>query len=307
MKIVCVGPGAMGCLFAASLSRAGHEVSILDYKQERAEEINKNGINVESPEGNFSQKVTVNTDPQLEGVDLVLICVKAGKTAEVARELAGAIEDHTLVLSLQNGVGNVETLGSILGEYRVLGGVTSEGATLLGPGHIRHAGKGQTFIGPLKENPKSVPDIISAFNEAGFDTKFSQNVHSLIWGKLIINVGINALTAITRLRNGVLPQLEETRILMEQAVVEASQVARANGIELPYDDPLSRVFDVCNATADNVASMLQDVLNRRPTEVSFINGAIVREGKRLGIPTPVNDTLTQLIRAMEKSYEMQLA
>ncbi len=306
MKIVCVGPGAMGCLFGASLSRAGHEVSLLDYKEQRAALINKSGIRVESPEGNFSQRVPVDTHLRLKGVDLVLICVKAGKTAEVARQLAGVIDNHTLVLSLQNGVGNVETLASALGEHRVLGGVTSEGATVLGPGHIRHAGKGQTFLGPLTGNPQSIPAIVSAFNEAGFETRSSHNVQGLIWGKLIVNVGINALTAITHLRNGVLPELQETKSLMELAVAEAVEVARVKGIDLPYEDPPLKVIDVCKATAANVASMLQDVLNRRPTEVDFINGAIVREAKALGISAPVNHTLTQLVKAIEKSYQLQV-
>ena len=306
MKIVCVGPGAMGCLFAASLSKAGHEVSLLDYKQERAEVINNNGIKVESQEGSFSQRVPVDTHLRSAAVDLILICVKASKTAEVAKQLAGAIDKRTLVLSLQNGVGNIETLASILGEQCVLGGVTSEGATVLGPGHIRHAGKGQTFIGPIQSTSVPISEIVTAFNEAGFQTSASYNVQSLIWGKLVVNVGINALTAITHLRNGVLPELEETKSLMESAVAEAVEVARAKGIDLPYEDPISKVIDVCKATAANVASMLQDVLNRRPTEVDFINGAIVREARAYGISTPVNHTLTQLVKAIEKSYRLQV-
>ena len=307
MKIICVGPGAMGCLFSASLKRAGQDVTLMDYKEERAKQITRNGIQVDGLGGSFHVKVPVTTQPQFQDTDLVIICVKAGKTAEVARQLASTVPTKSLILSLQNGIGNIEILSETFGKDRVLGGVTSEGATLVAPGHVRHAGKGQTFVGPLNGNPSPVSEVVSIFNEAGFHTHASDNVESLIWGKLIVNVGINALTAIVRVRNGSLPQLNETRHLMELAVNEAVHVARAKGIELPYPDPLSRVIDVCKATADNVASMLQDALNRRGTEVDFINGAIVREGKGLGIQVPVNTVLTELVNAIEKSYDVQIS
>jgi 2-dehydropantoate 2-reductase len=131
-------------------------------------------------------------------------------------------------------------------------------------------------------------------------------VEDLIWGKLIVNVGINPLTAITRLKNGRLPDLPSTRMIMEEAVKEAVAVAQAKGIDLPYSDPLARVIEVCHATAENVASMLQDVLNRRETEIDAINGAIVREGKIMNIPTPVNFTLLSLVHAIQDTYQERL-
>jgi len=119
---------------------------------------------------------------------------------------------------------------------------------------------------------------------------------------LIVNVGINAITAITRLKNGQLPRFQETLVLIEEAVKEAATVAEAKNVTLPYADPLRRVLEVCSATSDNVSSMLQDVLNKRPTEIDSINGAVVREGKALGIPTPINRTLQSLVRVIQKSY-----
>jgi len=119
-------------------------------------------------------------------------------------------------------------------------------------------------------------------------------------------VGINALTAITRLKNGLLPEIEGTKAVLEGAVHEAVTVARARGVSLPYPDPLERVLEVCRATSGNMASMLQDVLRQRETEVAFINGAIVREGKALGIPTPVNSTLTFLVQAIQESYDQRV-
>ena len=306
MKIVCVGPGAMGCLFAALLKRAGQDVALMDYRQERAQILTEKGIQVNGLSGSFHVRVPVTTKPDLHDKDLIIVCVKAGKTAEVARQLAGKIGARSLVLSLQNGLGNIEILSETIGKHRTLGGVTSEGATLLAPGHVRHAGKGQTFIGTLSGRDSEAAQVASIFSDAGLQAYVSDNVTGLIWGKLIINVGINAITAITRLRNGMLAELDETRELMNLAVNEAVAVAKAKGIDLPYPDPLSRVLEVCKATANNVASMLQDVLNRRPTEVDCINGAVVREAMRLGLPAPVNTALTQIVKAVEKTYEMQV-
>ena len=145
-----------------------------------------------------------------------------------------------------------------------------------------------------------------AFSSAGFTTRSAANVTDLIWGKLVINVGINALTAITGVKNGLLPKIKGTKWIMEEAVREAAAVAHAKGIHLPYPDPFERVVEVCRATSENIASMLQDVLRQRITEVVFINGAIVREGKALKIPTPVNLTLTCLVQAIQETYDQSV-
>ncbi len=303
MNFLIVGPGAMGCLFGARLKIAGNTVTLLDYRKERAEYINKEGISVEGVTGDYRIQVPVITEMMTETPDVVLICVKANQTAQAAHALKSRLDHGAHILTLQNGLGNLEILQEVFGRKWALGGVTAEGATLLGPGHIRHAGQGSTVIGPEGSAASYVKDIVSTFNKAGFDTHSGNNVNELIWGKLLINVGINALTAITRLKNGRLPKIDGTRVIMEQAVQEAMDVVRTKGIALPYPDPLARVNEVCRATAGNIASMLQDVLHQRITEVAFINGAIVHEGKALGIPTPVNHALTCLIQAIQDTYE----
>jgi 2-dehydropantoate 2-reductase len=306
MNFSVVGPGAMGCLFAARLKRAGNDVTLFDYRQERAEFINAHGVSVEGVTGEYSVRLPTVTGT-IPGIpDVALICVKANQTREAAKTIKSWLGPQTRVLTLQNGLGNVEILHEIFGKERVLGGVTAEGATLLGPGQVRHAGQGQTIIGPSGSLKGPAETIVSAFNKAGFDTRSVDNVNDLIWGKLIINVGINSLTAITRLKNGRLPELEGTKMVMEIAVREAVAVAHAKNITLPYPDPLTRVIEVCRATSGNIASMLQDVLNQRVTEVPFINGAIVREGKALGISTPVNQTLTCLIQAIQETYHERI-
>jgi len=302
MNFLVVGPGAMGCLFAGHLERAGHQVAILDYREDRARHIRENGISLEGVGGEFKVQVPVFTEKPSMKIQVVLVCVKAYQTEEAARTLSAWLDSDVTVLTLQNGLGNLEILKKAFGDKPVLGGVTAEGATLLGAGHVRHAGRGPTMIGPTGSAGGPAADIVAAFTSAGFDIRAVDGVENLIWGKLIVNVGINALTAITRLKNGRLPNIEGTRQVMEEAIGEAVRVAGAKGIQLPFPDPVERVLEVCRGTADNIASMLQDVLAQRVTEIRFINGAIVSEGERLGIPTPVNFTLSCLVEALQDSY-----
>ena len=302
MDFLIVGPGAMGCLFAARLKKVGHDVILFDHIEERAALINKQGIQVEGILGDYTVQVSAVTGKIPSIPDIAAICVKANETRKASKDIEKLIGPGTYVLTLQNGLGNVEILEEIFGKQRTLGGVTAEGATLLNDGHIRHAGQGDTKFGSEFPIGDTLEKIVSAFNDAGFKTQSADNVSSLIWGKLIVNVGINALTAITRLKNGRLPDVQGTFAVMKQAVEEAVAVANAKGIDLPYPDPLGRVVEVCRATAGNIASMLQDVLKQNLTEVAFINGAIVKEGAVLGIPTPVNHTLTYLVQAIQETY-----
>jgi 2-dehydropantoate 2-reductase len=185
--------------------------------------------------------------------------------------------------------------------------VSNLGANLLGDGHVRHAGRGETVIGRGDGRiPVLMRDIRDVFNKVGLDTRISRDIKSLIWSKLIINAGINALTAITRLNNGRLIEFEGTREILKEAVTEAVKIAKRKRIKLIYDDPLSKVESVCEATAGNVASMLQDVLKQKRTEIDFINGVIVRQGKSLGVKTPVNEILVHLVKTIEQSYELRV-
>lgn len=302
MKFLIVGPGAMGCLFAVSLKGAGFDVTLLDYDPKRAAHIDARGISVEGAADKQGVHVPTMAGECPPDPDLTLICVKSHKTLEAARTIEPLLNKETMIMSLQNGLGNLEILGDTFGEERVLGGVTAEGATLLGPGHIRHAGQGETIIGPARDPRGTVEKTVTAFNRAGFKTRSIDEVNHLIWGKLIINVGINALTAITGLKNGLIPEKKGTRLIMEAAVKEAVAVAEAKGVKLPYPDPLGRVIEVCRATAENIASMLQDILRERITEIDAINGAIVREGEVLDIPTPVNHILTSLVQTLQETY-----
>jgi 2-dehydropantoate 2-reductase len=302
MKFLVVGPGAMGCLFAARLKLAANEVVLLDYDKERAQRISEQGITVTGVSGDYKVPVPVIPGGQPFRPDFILICVKSNHTKEAGEHASSFAGPDTVAVTLQNGLGNIEILAAIFGPEKVLGGVTAHGATLLGPGRVRHAGEGETVIGPGGRGGGAAHTLVSSLTSAGFETRLVESVEELIWGKLIINVGINALTAILRVKNGRIATVHRIRKVMEDAVSEAIRVAEAKGIHLPYEEPFERVVAVGEATKDNVSSMLQDVLKGKPTEIEMINGAIAREGERLGIPTPVNKTLTYLVQGIQETY-----
>lgn len=312
MKITIVGPGAMGCLFGAFLAKSGNEIYLFDKREERAKYISKNGIKVEGISGEFKVGIKATTDPkEIKNCELIIICVKSYDTKVATEKIKSLVGKNTLVLTLQNGVGNVETISEIVGEEKAIGGVTSQGATLLGDGYIRHAGKGETAIGAVgtkykAQSTKYLGGIAEVFKKAGFESRIVDNIQDLIWSKLIINVGINALTAITRLNNGRLIEFKGTDDILEEAVKEAIKVAEAKGVKLIFEDPIKKVKDVCKATAGNIASMLQDALKKRKTEIDYINGAIVKEAEQLKIDVPVNRVLTNLVKTIESSYELQV-
>ncbi len=172
----------------------------------------------------------------------------------------------------------------------------------MGEGSIRHAGEGETVIGPRERGGDAANALVSLLKVADFETRLVDSVEQLIWGKFIVNVGINALTAILRIKTGRIATMHGIRQVMENAVGEAVSVAKEKGTRLPYEEPFDRVVAVCEATKDNVSSMLQDVLKGKRTEIEMINGAIVREGEKLSIPTSVNKTLTHLVQAIQETY-----
>ncbi len=308
MKIVIVGPGAMGILLAASLAKTGEEIWLLDKNKERAEIISKQGLTVEGISAIKTQVIVTANPAQVGIADLIIICVKSYDTKEAIKLAGGLVSQNSQVLTLQNGIGNVEIISEVVGSDKVIGGVTNEGATWLGAGHVRHAGRGETVIGRLDGKiPASMRSIREILNKAGFETRISKDIKGILWSKLIINVGINALTGITRLNNGKLLEFEGTRKILRDAVTEATKIAKRKKIKLIYDDPLAKVEAVCEATSANVSSMLQDILRKRRTEIDFINGVIVRQAQELGIPAPVNSILLDLIKTIESSYKLALA
>jgi 2-dehydropantoate 2-reductase len=309
MKIAVVGTGALGSLYAGYLARGGEEVYAIDIRQDIISAISGSGIRIVEPDGKEAaipvKKATLK--PEEAGkVDLVILLPKSRQTQEAARSARCLFGPETVGLTVQNGLGNPEAIEAVVGEGRILAGVTLNASTYLGPGRMLYAGRGETVIGEMRGGPSPRAErIAAAFNKAGLSTKVSAEVWNDVWGKLLVNAGVNPLTAITRLANGVMMDHGAAREIMKGLVEEGKRVALAKGIRLPYTDAVKKVEDACIATSPNHSSMLQDVLAQRETEVDFINGAIVREGERLGVDTPVNRTITNLVKTIEKTYSVR--
>ena len=293
----------MGSLFGALLSQSGQEIILIDIRQDHVDAINSLGIGVES--GGKTRRLAIKASTRIEDgqdSDLVIIFVKSFQTQEAAAAALQCLNKTGSVLTLQNGMGNADIISTIIPPDRVVVGTTSHGATLIGPGLIHHAGTGSTIIGPWSEtNSSNLETIKDMFCKAGIKTQLEHNIHLIIWKKLIINVGINAITALTGIKNGQIVDAPPTASLVHRAVQEACDVALAYGIKLP-DDIVDHVFTAAKETGPNRSSMGQDVDNKRRTEIDAINGTVVRLAKNKNIAVPVNQTLTSLIEILQYYY-----
>ncbi len=303
MKIVIMGAGAMGSLFGGLLTLSGEDVWLVDIRGDHIEALVERGLRME--ERGKTQTIRVKATTRVASIgkaDLVLLFVKAYHTERAVSDALAVQKEDTVFLTLQNGLGNEEAISRYVNRKQVVLGVTSHGATFLGPGRIRHAGWGKTYIGELDgQRTDRVAEIAKIFNRSGIETEVSSNIQSLIWNKLFVNVGINPVAALTGLRNGQLLDHPETLRMMEGLVSEAVAVARKKGIAIE-GNPFETVKAVAEATRENRCSMGQDLDNRRKTEIDVINGAVVREAERLGMAVPYNQMITDLIKVIEKGF-----
>lgn len=308
LRVAVIGPGAIGLFFGGLLSRLGLDVWFLDKSGDRAAYLVKHGLLLEETTGVTSIPLKITTDTAGIGpCDLVVICVKSHDTESAASLLPSLIHQNTLVLTLQNGLGHVEVLKKVLLEKQIAIGVTFHGVTLVETGHIRHAGEGPTYIGSFPPDEKMRGQLVKLaeiLTAAGLATEAVDNIEEIVWDKLFVNIGINALSALTRLKNGDLVKFPEIQNLMAMAITEALAVARGKGLRA-NPKAVEKAKAACLATAENRSSMLQDILNKKRTEIEAINGAVVKEGKTLGIATPANEVLTLLVKGIEKSYNFQ--
>jgi 2-dehydropantoate 2-reductase len=305
MNILIVGAGALGSLIGARLSKTSASVSLFNTNHAHMQAIRKKGLDIEELDGSVSNN-RLEACYEVQKVpprpDLALVMVKTYSTEEAVSLVRPICSPSTVFLTLQNGIGNWERIAEIAGEKSVLAGSTAQGATLLGPGRIRHGGNGPTYIGePRGPASERVINVVEVFRESGLVTEPSSNVERLIWEKLVINVGINAITGLTGIKNGLIAQVREATELCSQAVLEAIAVAGANGFTIG-DEMVQRVIEVARATARNRSSMGQDVDKKKRTEIDAINGAVVRFAEKAGIAAPVNRTLTALIKILETRY-----
>jgi len=288
-KIAVIGPGAMGCLFAARLQEASLPVTLVDHDPARAQRLKAAGVTVEASNGSFTTYPEVVSSVPPDAA-LRIVLVKAHHTAALELESDGP------VLTLQNGLNNVETLCSKVGARHVLAGVTCEAATLLGEGRVRHVASGLTKLGAWTSCPTHFAE--EALRAAGFDVEVTEAPGQAIWEKVAINAGINPLTALLDVPNGRLLELREARQLMRDLVVEAVKVASTEGYRFDHS-LVERTEEVCRETGENISSMLQDIRAGKQTEIEAISGEIQRRGQRAALPTPRTRVVWQLVRSLE--------
>lgn len=305
MKIAVLGAGAMGSLYGSKLS-ACNEVWLVDVWKDHVDTVNEKGLTVTTNDGQatvFHPHAT--TDASVVGtVELVIVFVKSVNTAAALRQSACLFGEDTMVLTLQNGYGNIEDILPFVREENLFVGTTAAGATMIGPGHVRQAGMGPTNVGvPNPVNLGRAQKIVDLFLESGFPASASDNVMQTIWTKLMVNVGLNAALALLNVRNGFIADCEHALQLAKQLVQEGTAVAAAEGYSISPEEIVQHYYiEGSKVVGHNRCSMLQDVDHLRKTEVERINGAIVDLGKKHGIPTPYNEVLTLLIKAKEDTY-----
>lgn len=308
MHFLLVGPGALGCLLSSVVSKGlsdSDRLTILDYNSDRAEHLNQKGIEYQLDGQKVSVPITAVSNPELlTPVDIVLLCVKSYDVVKCLEFCKPILSHKTLLIFLQNGISHLE-LQDHLHEAQAAFGTTTEGATLLGKGQVRHAGSGLTYLGFLKppkpESAELLQKTRDVFSAGGLHVHLTDNILARLWAKLFVNVGINALTAILGCKNGELLSLPGIDKRMEAAVDEAMHIAREKNISI-MDEPHQTTRIVCEKTAKNISSMLQDVRNTRRTEIDAINGAVVALGRKLGIDTPENSLLCNQIKELEASF-----
>lgn len=299
-RIVVFGAGAMGSWIGALLANAGHDVTLVA-RQEHAAVVNARGLQVSGRTETLARPHAVTRAQDAPAPDVLILTVKAYDTARAIREMRPLVGARTAIVSMQNGLGNVEAIADAFDEPRAFAAVTTHGVTFVEPGHVRHAGVGYFVVGSPFNEHKRAEELTALFREAGVDAAFSPRILGEVWAKVVVNAGINPITAITGLRNGALLEVPALRELMLRACEEAIDVARAEGAPLPDDDLVARTRRVAELTAQNKSSMLQDVERGRPTEVDAICGEVVARGRKLGIDTPVNLALRALVKGIEES------
>ena len=310
MKVAILGAGSLGCAIGGVLTEAGHEVWLINRNADQVEAMNARGLILRDGGADRTVRVQAATLAHAAGrVDLVVVLVKSFHTGEAMQGAMSLLGPKTMVLSLQNGVGHEDILSNIVGRERVLAGKTYVGGTQLGVGHIAIGVRGkETHIGELDGRlTERVQAIAQMFTSAGLVTTVSANILGTIWDKLLVNVATGALSGITGLPYGKLYQVPEVEACAVAAVAEAMAVAKASGVTLSTTDPCQPwVKAAAGLPFEFKASMLQSLEKGSITEVDYVNVVVVAQGLKVGVPTPVNQTLVACLKGVERRILDQL-
>jgi 2-dehydropantoate 2-reductase len=308
-RIAVLGAGAVGCYFGGMLARAGAPVTLIG-RPPHVEAIRRDGLFLDTL--HFQQQVPVAASVDASGVreaDIVLVCVKTLDTETAARALAPQLARETIVLSLQNGVDNIDRIRDA-GGIEAVPAVVYVAAEMSGPGRVKHTGRGDLVIGTLSDRERNdercrrrLEGITAVFVRAGVPCVVSENIEGELWAKLIMNCTYNALSALGRVRYGHMVQNSRARSIMTQVTEEVLAVGRAAGVRFPDKDLLDAVWKLGEAMAGALSSTAQDIARGKRTEIDSLNGYVARRGAELGVPTPVNQTLHALVKLIEETAQ----
>ena len=309
--VVVLGAGAMGSLFGGLLAEGGLAVTLVDPWQEHIDQIRENGLKMVGYGGDRAIPINATTNPaEVESADIVFVQCKANFNAAAAASLQHlfAADTSTVAISFQNGLGNEEELAEYFGKNRVLGGLTAQGANVEEPGVIRNHAELPSYIGEMaggiSERTKQISATLSA---AGLPTEPSDSIRQDIWRKLMANIAISAVSGITGLNIGQIFNQHLADAVSYAALEEAIVVANAAGVNLTAEEAHEILAKIAgpNGTPGNKSSLRVDIENERPSEIDYINGAVVKLGKKHNVPVPINETLVTLVHGLQAHYLAQ--
>lgn len=307
MKIVIVGGGAIGRLFGSLLARGENEVTLLDVDAEVVDAVQDQGIgvvasSVDDPDIVTQVPVTAISDGRIiTKSDLVLLMVKSFATRVATESVAHLIGDDCPLLGVQTGLGNIEIMERIVPREHILAGFTFMSGTALGSSKVRYGREGKTYIGELNgQVSERVQKIANCFEACGITTQVARRILGRLWCKVIVYSAINPLSSILKVPNGCLTGKMESITLMKRLLDEGQAVADACGIDLVYKDLYELLFDACQRSANNLSSMLQDILNDKKTEIDAQNGMICRYAAERGVAVPTHQAMVELVKLLEK-------
>ena len=304
MRIAVIGCGAMGSIYAAKLAAAGNDVVAIDSDQASINQIARHGLRVTGPGSDQVVPLRASTVAPAEMMDLVVLAVKAADVTPGARQALPMLGASTPVLTIQNGLGSAETVAAIVGDRRVAVGIASGfGAARIAPGHVHHNAMRAMRFGAYSSLPyATVESIARAWTDAGFDAAAVTDIAAMQWEKLMCNVAYSAPCALSGMTVGQVMDDPEMGPVSRAAATEAWTVARASAIAIAVTDPVAHVRDFGAHLPDAKPSALLDHEARRVSEIDVINGAVPRQGARVGVEAPVNATLTAVVKSIERRW-----
>ena len=308
-QVAVMGAGAVGCYFGGMLARAGAQVTLIG-RRAHVEAIARDGLFLNSI--HFQERVAVGASTQVDAVrdaDIVLFCVKTLDTESAARAIAPELAAGATVVSLQNGVDNVERIRAASG-IEAIAAVVYVAASMPAPGHVKHAGRGDLVIGAQQPGPTRTAElerVAETFSRAGVTCRVSDNIEGELWQKLIMNCAGNAVTTLGRSSYGAAARHEPARQVILATVQEGIAVARAAGVKLPTAELGDAGLKLAQSLGAATSSTAQDIQRGKRTEIESLNGYIAQRGDALSVPTPVNHTLYALVKLLEENAESSVA